>query len=99
MTNGGIDISAKTYAKEFGYTTKHVTHLYNSIYSILFYKDSNCIDQLKLNMPKIDFGNCYNKVLKSINTTTNKLITALIEKSNGFPVVVIILNMQYYNQW
>jgi len=34
-------------------------------------------------MPKIDFGNCYNKVLKSINTTTNKLITALIEKSNG----------------
>ena len=83
LTNGGIDISAKTYAKEFGYTTKHVTHLYNSIYSILFYKDSNCIDQLKLNMPKIDFGNCYNKVLKSINTTTNKLITALIEKSNG----------------
>jgi len=84
LTTGGVDFNAKNYAFEFNYTTKHVSHFYNSIYSILIYKDSNCIQELSINMPKIDFGNCYSKVKGNISQTTNdSIIIALVERSNG----------------
>ena len=84
LKNGGIDINAKNYAKEFNYTKKHVSLFYNSIYSIFFYKDSNCIEELSLNVPKVDFGNCYTKIKNNLEPpTTDNIIIALIEKSNG----------------
>ena len=84
LLNGGIDINAKSYAKEFGYTTKHISHFYNSIYSILLYKEQNCIEELKVNIPKVDFGTCYIKVQNSLDSSIDdKIIIALIEKSNG----------------
>lgn len=84
LLNGGIDVNAKSYAKEFGYTTKHISHFFNSIYSILLYKEPNCIEELKVNMPKVDFGSCYIKVQNSLDSSINdKIIIALIEKSNG----------------
>ena len=84
LLNGGIDVNAKSYAKEFGYTTKHISHFYNSMYSILLYKEPNCIEDLKVKMPKVDFGSCYIKVQNSLDSSINdKIIIALIEKSNG----------------
>ena len=86
LHNGGIELNAKNYAKEFSYTTKHVSLLYNDLYSILIYKDDICIKELSINMPKIDFGSCYTKVQKNISDTTNdndKLIIALIERLNA----------------
>ena len=84
MTSGGVDTNAKNYAKEFIYTEKHVSHYYNDMYSILLYKDMNCIEELSINMPKIDFGKCYEKVLDSIVPKINgNLIVGLVEKANG----------------
>ena len=84
LTNGGVDLNAKNYAKEFGYTAKHISQYYNSIYSILIYKDVNCIEELSIKMPKVDFGDCYTKVQESLEPPTNdKLVIALVERSNG----------------
>ena len=84
LSSGGVDISAKNYAKEFAYTIKHISHYYNSMYSILLYKDINCIDELKVTMPKVDFGDCYNKVKDNLKPPTDdKIIIAIIERENG----------------
>ena len=84
LKNGGIDVKAKNYAKEFNYTKKQVSFFHNSIYSIFFYKDSSCIDKLSLSVPKVDFGDCYTKIKNKLDPpTTDNIIIALIEKSNG----------------
>ena len=83
LTNGEIDINAKNYVNEFNYTKKHVSYFYNSIYSIFLYKDSACISELSLNIPKVDFGNCYIKVQQNMNPPSNdNIIIALIESAN-----------------
>ena len=84
LTSGGVDINAKNYAKEFGYTTNHVSFYFNSVYFILLYKELNCIEELSIKMPKFDFGECYSKVIECLNPPTNdKIIIALVEKANG----------------
>ena len=84
LKNGGIDVKAKNYAKEFNYTKKHVSYFHNSIYSIFFYKDSGCINELSLNVPEVDFGDCYTKIKNKLEPpTTDNIIIALIDKSNG----------------
>ena len=80
--NEVVDLNAKNYAKEFSYTQKHVSLFYNSIYSIVIYRDINCINQLSINMPKVDFGKCYTKLKNTLNITET-LIIALIQKKNG----------------
>ena len=84
LTTWGVDTNAKNYAKEFIYTEKHVSHYYDNMYSILLYKDMKCIEELSINMPKIDFGKCYEKVLDSIIPKINgNLIVGLVERENG----------------
>ena len=84
LTSGGVDLKPKNYAKEFAeYTFKHVSHFYNSQYSILIYQDSNCIEELSIKMPKVDFKGCYIKVQASIKPSTKKIIIELIERLNG----------------
>ena len=84
LTNGGVDSNAKNYANEFHYTKKHVSYFYNNIYSIFLYKDSACINELYLNIPKVDFGNCYVKVQQNLEPPSNdSIIIALIERANG----------------
>ena len=83
LSSGSIDFNAKQYAKEFNYTNNHVSHYYNSVYSILIYKDVNCIDKLLIDAPKIDFGDCYNKIQNNLSPpSNNSIIVALIEKFN-----------------
>ncbi len=82
LTSGGVDSNAKSYSKEFSYTEKHVSLFYNSIYNIIIYQDTNCINELSINMPKIDFGNCYDKIQNNL-PHNEKIIIALIQRSNG----------------
>jgi hypothetical protein len=50
----------------------------------LLYKEPKCIEELKVNMPKVDFGSCYIKLQNNLDPSINdKIIIALIEKSNG----------------
>ena len=84
LMSGGVDATAKNYAKEFDYTNKHVSQYYNSIYSILLYKDVGCFEELNLDMAKADFGDCYTKVQNNLDPPSNQsLVVALIERENG----------------
>ena len=84
LSSGGVDTTAKNYAKEFSYTNKHVSQYYNSIYSILLYKDVTCFEELDLDMAKIDFGNCYTKLQNNLDPPSDQeLVIALIERANG----------------
>ena len=66
LSLGGIDISAKNYAKEFEYTEKHISYFYNELYSILLYQETNYLRELNIDIPKIDFSECYSKVQDSL---------------------------------
>jgi len=82
LKEGGVEKIAKTYAKEFNYTDKHISIFKNEVYSIMLYKNVECISELELQMPEIDFGSCYTKVQKSINIT-EPLVVAIIDKSSN----------------
>ena len=78
-----VDSEVKDYIVEFKYTKNHVSYYNNSLYSILIYKDINCIDELEINMAKIDFGDCYLKILDNLHPpTSDNIVVALIEKEN-----------------
>ena len=76
-----IETVTKTYANEFWYTNNHISEFKNDEYDIIIYKNSDCIAELSLKMPKIDFGDCYRKVKESYNIT-NDLIKVVIDKLN-----------------
>ena len=49
----------------------------------MLYKETNCISELELPMPEIDFGACYEKVQNTYNLQNKLLITAIIEKKSN----------------
>ena len=81
MSSEGVEVNVKNYIKEFGKSGKHVSIFYNKIYSIFFYIDEECIDILDINIPKVDFGSCKQKVLDTLGST-NKIVFALVAKVN-----------------
>ena len=52
----------ESYSQEFNYTNNYVAMYENKNYSIAIYKNSSCISELSLDMPLIDFQNCYKKL-------------------------------------
>ena len=74
-----ITTLVKTYISEFSYTNHYVSLYENKNYSILIYKDSSCITELKLEMPNVDFKSCYTKVQNAYNITED-LIIAIVDK-------------------
>ena len=77
-----VETLSKTYAKEFSYTNNHISQFKNSEYNIIIYKNSICITELALTMPKVDFKNCYNKV-QTYNNISDYLIIAIVDKLNN----------------
>ena len=78
----GLDILVKNYYKEYYYTEKHVSGYYSSdIYNITIYIDKNCLTELNLKFPVIDFGSCYDKVQKEYGLNQS-LIVVLMKKLN-----------------
>ena len=80
LKEGGVEKIAKTYAKEFSYTNKHISLFKNDVYSIMLYKSSECITELQLAMPEIDFGSCYLKVQDKYGLKDTTLLVAIIDK-------------------
>ena len=68
-----------SYHEEFYYTTKHVSEFNSDEYNITIYIESNCLLELKLNFPYIDFGSCYEKVQNESGIDTD-LIVVLLKK-------------------
>ena len=83
LKEGGIEKIAKTYANEFNYTNKHISLFKNEVYSIMLYKDANCITELGLPMPQIDFGSCYQNIQNQSNLKYKNLIIGIVEKKNN----------------
>ena len=51
-------------------------------YSLVIYKNSSCIKELSLKIPKIDFGNCYEKIKEYYNIKQD-LIICILDKYIG----------------
>ena len=72
-----IENLVKTYSSEYSYTDNHVTQYKNEEYNTIIYKNKDCINELSLDFPEINFGNCYNKI-QTENNITDDLIIAII---------------------
>ena len=77
--SGGLDSLVSSYHEEFYYTTKHVSEFNSEEYNITIYIESDCLLELKLNFPFIDFGACYEKVQNESGIDTD-LIVVLLKK-------------------
>ena len=70
-----IDVLAKTYFSEFNYTNKHVSQYINENFTIVVYKTASCIKELLLEVPYINFQQCYIKVQRAYNITEDLIIS------------------------
>ena len=82
ITDEEIELAAEKYTQEFQYTDNHVSVFKNDIYTITFYKNGECISDLSLQIPEIDFGECYQKIQNNCGTE-EKLVIAIIDKKEG----------------
>ena len=82
ITTEEVNKLAKNYAKYFNYTDNHVSVYNNSFYSITLYKNGYCISSLKLNISRLDFGICYEKV-KEYYKIEDNLVIAIVTKNIG----------------
>ena len=79
-----VKLVAKNYASEFSYTVNHVSRFTGSNFKMVLYKNSYCIDELKLNITKIQFDSCIQKLKtdNNINEYEN-LIVAVMDIASG----------------
>ena len=78
IQKNNIEKLAKDYVKEYYYTNNHISNYISNQFSIIIYKNSECIQKLKLSLPKIDFGECYKKV-QDYYTIKEDLIIGVID--------------------
>ena len=57
-----IETLVKSYISEFYYTDNYISLYQNVNYSIIIYKKGQCITDLNLELPNVDFQSCYTKV-------------------------------------
>ena len=69
----------KTYLSEFYYTQNHISQHNHENYTIIIYKNSSCITELSLQIPKVDFKECYKKVQIAYNIEDD-LVISLVDK-------------------
>ena len=75
------EILVRTYISEFNYTNKHISLHTNKKYSIIIYENRDCISELSLEMPKVDFKDCYDKVKRTYHINED-LIIVIIDKKD-----------------
>ena len=89
------------YANEFSYTDKHVTQYIdlNDIYRLTIYINPECILDLNLQIPEIDFKNCYDLVKDYYHmNSSQKIIIAVIDrKIEGTNIRKIISHGMFYS--
>ena len=81
IQRNNIENIAKNYAKEFSYTNKHISNYISDDYSIIIYKNSECIQKIGLDLPKIDFKDCY-QLVQAHHSIKEDLIIGLIDEYN-----------------
>ena len=72
---------ANKYSQEFDYTDNHVSLLRNEFYSVIIYKNKECINELSLENPTVDFSECIKKLKQdNIIDDKDKLVILQITK-------------------
>ena len=79
LNNDELDLLVKTYSKEYTYTNNHILIYKNEYYSITIYKNKECINELSLKVPQIDFNSCYNDI-KLKNSINSDLLILIYER-------------------
>ena len=82
ITDDLIDQLQKRFTLEFNYTENHVTLYENDKYSILFYKNENCISNLSLEFSQINLENCYSQVQSHYSIVDDKIVIGLVYSNN-----------------
>ena len=75
-----INTLVKSYISEFSYTENYVSLYKNANYSIMIYKNRDCISELKSELPNVDFQSCYTKVQVKYGLTNQNLIIVVVDK-------------------
>ena len=79
-----IETLVKTYTNEFSYTENFISlyeNINNTNYTIVIYKNAECIKELNLKTPFIIFNDCYEKVKDAYGLNIeDKLIVAIAAK-------------------
>ena len=71
----------RTFINEFNYTKNHVSLYTNKAYTIIIYENRECVEELSLEMPKVDFKDCYEKVRQAYHIQ-EELIMVIINKKD-----------------
>ena len=75
-----VKLVAKNYALEFYYTANHISKFTSNNFTMVLYKNSSCIDELKLNITKIEYDSCIQQLKVDNNISLEKdLIIAVID--------------------
>ena len=77
------EILVKTFISEFNYTKKHISLQTNQDYTIIIYENRDCITELSLEMPKVDFKECYEKVMREYNIAEDLIIVIINKKDKN----------------
>ena len=85
-----LDNYGKIYAKEFFYTDNHISLFIYKDYEIAFYKNYLCISDLNLDIPRIDLGNCYQKIQKKYEINDNLIIEVISQRKKdiNYPIII-----------
>ena len=84
-----VQLVAKNYANEFYYTVNHISTFTSDNFTMALYKNSSCIDELKLNITKIEYDSCIKQLKIDNNIDENKdLIIAVVDIINNGKIPV-----------
>ena len=72
---------AKVYTSEFRYTQNHVSFYQDGGTGVILYKNQLALEELPLEMPKVNMKNCSNKVKDDYNIEGN-LVTSVVQKKD-----------------
>ena len=78
-----IPTLVKSYISEFYYTENYVSLYKNDKYNIMIYKNGDCISELPLDMPDVDFQSCYDKVKTKYGIDQNLIIVIVKDIVNS----------------
>ena len=84
ITQENVKLVAQNYATEFYYTVNHISKFTSPNFTMVLYKNNSCIDELKLNITKIEFDSCIQQLKKDNKIDEHKeLIIAVIDLVSG----------------
>ena len=89
ITQENVQLVAKNYVNEFYYTVNHISTFTSRNFTMALYKNSSCIDELKLNITKIGYDSCIKQLKIDNNIDENKdLVIAVVDINNNGKIPV-----------